>query len=933
MHKKHQYNKQLIRNRNSHSHDSSILSNSLNRKKNRSKAKMYQSPKSISSSRYSNSEINESSSLVRDEFSTIGSEKDSLNMVNINQQQIQPKKSKIVQTNSNVMKSRLINDYNYENIEKYEISAKKSYQKVSNEKLKNRTRLSFQPMTCNQLKQSTQINSNNKLNMIKLNKKSSDNLVINNEEEYNSYPVINPNTKIEKHDIIPVNIKKNYNENCKIASIKHFSKSSSNYENDNLYINLKTMSSSCLRRVESSSINYLNVNDLYAILKPVIKPHVYINYQNNYQQTCSFNVLYIGQCIIPYDTLSNASKLASIRSLIDYNTVRSSNEFPSLTDEQKLLFLKSFPSNPSMMSTSSSSSLSNPTMLVNLNIHQDLIRMTLLKTNDGFDYNHHGLNRSIDNNNTIYLSKMDIGFCGKIKNSNEFFALAILPNMLSNNNLNNTENYLSSASNCFLFRYLDTLNQFGSIEIMLNEISKIYRDKDSVFNIENENCINSFDFLVNLNASPNNKLSKNDHSFYSKYESYNSINNNSYTNMVSNLNYDYIQGNISLNENDAQSMEIADLIMKKSIKKENHSSNKKIKQNISNNSNHEDAMIVTYNTDSIKSRHSLNKHSSLDNQQKKQKQSTIANSDQQNTHTNGMKLIKENFTNLFLSKKSTSGSLSLGNTKVKNQQQTTSLSYNANRNKIIKNDDDEILKTIELETNKNMIKSPSTQSSPTLKTKSNNNAVDSSTTSVNINAVPTTVSSKFSFNSLNTRLSMKFSSTSSSSSSTTTTNSKLKKVSNQFQFLKSKPPIHSSSNENKINNKEFSKNNTKEEFFDAEHVLSSMESNESEEINQESKSLKNNQSSSRLSYPLISQGASQSAGKQSTNNKSITAKTNARKLLFNFITGGSQDDNNIGLLKSKASKTGHNHLINQQHRRLSDYHQPTSKVNKILKNL
>ena len=87
---------------------------------------MYQSPKSISSSRYSNSEINDTSS--RGElFSTLGSEKE-INMVNFKHQQIiQPKKSKIVQTSQ--MRSRLV-DQNYENCENKKASTNSSAQKA-----------------------------------------------------------------------------------------------------------------------------------------------------------------------------------------------------------------------------------------------------------------------------------------------------------------------------------------------------------------------------------------------------------------------------------------------------------------------------------------------------------------------------------------------------------------------------------------------------------------------------------------------------------------------------------------------------------------------------------------------------------------------------------------------------------------------------------
>ena len=93
------------------------------------------------------------------------------------------------------------------------------------------------------------------------------------------------------------------------------------------------IASSCLNGPNKNIANQLNANDLYAILKPVIKPHIFDqNKQQNYTQSDSFNLLYLGSILIPYDTLSNASKLTSIRNLIEYfliknNSSASSNEF------------------------------------------------------------------------------------------------------------------------------------------------------------------------------------------------------------------------------------------------------------------------------------------------------------------------------------------------------------------------------------------------------------------------------------------------------------------------------------------------------------------------------------------------------------------------------------------------------------------------------
>jgi hypothetical protein len=718
-----------------------------------------------------------------------------------------------------------------------------------------------------------------------------------------------------------------------------------------------------IKRVESSSINHFNVNDLYAVLKPVIKPHVYINFHNqlnsnqNLNPNSSFNVLYLGQCIIPYDTLSNASKLASIRNLIEYHSIKNSNCNNSLTDEQKLLFIKNFPATQhhNGFSANSSSSLvhnQSTKSIVNLNIFQDLIKIALLKTNENSDdliIDSNNLNASVDidyrhmnNSNIVYLTKSDIGFCGKIKNSIEFFAIAVLPTTTAFKNVNQPKfGGYNNFSSCLLFRYLDELNVSSScitnvntsLDVILNEISKIYRDRDSVFNtnlLENNN-FNSFNYLT----SPTSSKLDDDYSSYSRYQTKLKTNLNinekysasNFENIVSNLNYDYVTSNPGIDnknfENVANNESFKKLV--KSDSSSSYNSNKKLKQNDKN----EECCSV--NSKPFKPDRPNSKQTSLDIQKQQQKKKKSNNTEQNQQHSNGMKLIKENFTNLFLSKKSV-GATNANHISTKAIKQS-SVSSGASIEK--QNDDDEILKTIEIETNKKYLNNQI--SSPSSKFKSaNNNMADTSATSSS-NTLPSIATSKFSFNSLNNRLSMKFSSSSSTSSTataSTTTSSKLKKVSNQFQFLKSKPPIHNSISDNLNigNNKNFN------EFFDADQVLNSIEKIETNDfitecqmnIEAPSNKISSHQSSSRLSYPFLSQ----SAGKQTASNaKNTNSKTNAKKILFSLLTGHvqTQENNVIESSRSKSIKNNvinqqNNHILSQQHRRLSDYHQPKMKA-------
>jgi hypothetical protein len=74
----------------------------------------------------------------------------------------------------------------------------------------------------------------------------------------------------------------------------------------------------------TAAYKQLNVNDLYAILTPVITPHVHkpslkiinkhININNNINSNnqyanLSINLVYLGSIYVPYDTLSNSNKV------------------------------------------------------------------------------------------------------------------------------------------------------------------------------------------------------------------------------------------------------------------------------------------------------------------------------------------------------------------------------------------------------------------------------------------------------------------------------------------------------------------------------------------------------------------------------------------------------------------------------------------------
>lgn len=178
----------------------------------------------------------------------------------------------------------------------------------------------------------------------------------------------------------------------KIANIKQFN---NNHSSTSSLIN-------------KSVVPQLNVNDLYAILEPIIKPHIYdVKFSQQYanKNNNKFDLIYLGSVLIPYDTLSNASQLNRIRSAIEYYVVQNStsNDFFK-QNKTNDLFDNSF---------------------VCLDIFSDHIRL------------------SSKQNKVVYV-KSEIGFCGKIKDNKQYFALIILKE-----NKNNSPNENGSITVIF----------------------------------------------------------------------------------------------------------------------------------------------------------------------------------------------------------------------------------------------------------------------------------------------------------------------------------------------------------------------------------------------------------------------------------------------------------------------------------------------------
>lgn len=248
-------------------------------------------------------------------------------------------------------------------------------------------------------------------------------------------------------------IKQNMNMNMsKIANIKHFNLNNNNLQNiiksSNSQIStnslqsglptIKTMAQSLdqasqqkqvshLARQESSCLSLasnsnntsafkqLNVNDLYAILKPVIKPHNYdpnMTVDPHIPRPLDFNMLFMGVLKVPYDTLCNASKLSSIRKSIEYFL------FQDRAENYQNVFVENHTS-PNAISRATVSQ----STLVSLQIGTNSIKI-LNKSNKSTQNIFFANNLS--NERSVIYTKSQIGFCGKIKENCQFFALVIL---------------------------------------------------------------------------------------------------------------------------------------------------------------------------------------------------------------------------------------------------------------------------------------------------------------------------------------------------------------------------------------------------------------------------------------------------------------------------------------------------------------------------
>jgi hypothetical protein len=201
---------------------------------------------------------------------------------------------------------------------------------------------------------------------------------------------------------------------------------------------------------------------------------------------------------------------------------------------------------------------------------------------------------------------------------------------------------------------------------------------------------------------------------------------------------------------------------------------------------------------------------------------------------------------------------------------------------------------------------------------------------------------KFSLNSFNNRLSMKFSSAATSSTSSTSTvgsqSLKLKKNTHAaFQFLRSKPPINPQTDPQTNSSKQQQQQQqivVTDVFSDAKQVLATDEIDHNLKMNNNSlKQADAGKFTSRLSYPFISVSNENAEAQinnadnfstEATSGQSST-KTSAKRLLFNFISGNSNNNSNDAISRNPNQhllKLQHVQLQGSQQRRLSDYHRP-----------
>jgi hypothetical protein len=580
-----------------------------------------------------------------------------------------------------------------------------------------------------------------------------------------------------------------------------------------------SIGSACTNLPNKIGVNQLNVNDLYAILKPVIKPYLFD--QKRSQQNNSFNLLYLGSILIPYDTLSNASKLTSIRNLIEYFLIKNNSlpanntdsncstgsldsglSFHELTEEIKVL-------------KSTAVSYTNAS-IVNLKVSADRVRLSnktlsLIKLNEAIKKCNTEIDTSVisrlvedceqnETKNSVYYSKSEIAFCGKIKENKKFFALVILSNTqekeatstdLENNsaeNLNlalfdsNISKSSSISSSCLVFRYLNIVNsKKSSIDCLLNEISHIYRDQDCVFiknqlnnnnnenknysvsplvepTIGNSNMTNNINYELVSDDTNKNNLAKFNQDFHLiKNDEFILINkktndiyfknmniNNDKDNYALSVEREVVFNNINLAKDTIQNFIETPLkdpretihlksdtfkheyLLKSNTstsgkktkkKKFNVTPKSKLKSKLKTNKNSKSTKKTNYNFSSMKTNQidaptekSLPDDNECPTEEENAKPIVSAVSSKpmvsskqsfkstENSQAQSIKLIKENLANLFLSKKSHSSSNELNVT----NEGSNFTKQHTGKGVATLNDDSDILKTIEIETNKNI---------------------------------------------------------------------------------------------------------------------------------------------------------------------------------------------------------------------------------------
>lgn len=313
-----------------------------------------------------------------------------------------------------------------------------------------------------------------------------------------------------------------------------------------------------------TSQKILNVNDLYAILSPLIKPFVYNkNIRVSCESSICVNCTYLRTIHIPYDTISNALKLNSIRQSIEYFVTNNSNATTRTSVKQEKQVL--------------------------LSLCRD--KLIIKEVND-------------PKGEIMFFTSKQIGFCGTIKQHQDHFALITLSN--------EPNRITTSSSNCILFRLLPS-DDFV-LEDVLNLISRIYRYENYVFNTQAHTTSTSNNGLNTKTSTSSIVQQKDKKLIYNEYNEFLSHNkdNNGLNGSSSNLRS---ASTYSLNE---------PIIATQDLPK-------------------------SCTTDAIADFVSSTKQMSQSNTSiNKQQQPKLFTRNTENTQS--IKIIKENLTNLFLSK-------------------------------------------------------------------------------------------------------------------------------------------------------------------------------------------------------------------------------------------------------------------------------------------